>query len=399
MRFKTCHAGRRSFKTEIGKRTVVSSALGESGESFFLGAPTRDQSKKIFWDDVKKMSPKFFTKTVSDSELYIRYINDSELWVLGFDKPERFEGKRWRGGMLTEFPHFKSSAWDETIMPALRDTKGWCILEGVPQGAGDRYQELCEYAKISGDKEWADYQWSSIDVMDADEVLKEKARLDERTFKQEYEGSFETYEGRVYCYYNSDVHCVEKEFNPSLPITISCDFNKDPCIWVFGQETKNYSYEFNEICQRNTDTWKMCNGTKDKLTTLFGDKVRAHKIIFYGDYTSAKTRDVSAIASSWEIIRGEFRQWNVEFKLKGNPRVMDRVNAFNSRLRTADGQTHWGHSKNCIELRKDMERVDWEMIKKETGTGDRTHASDAVGYKINYEYPVLGNEMSRLGNE
>ena len=394
-RFKTCHAGRRSFKTEIAKRTLIYACFKIADEAFFCGAPTRDQAKRIFWEDVKKLSPKWFIKDVAETELRIRYKNDSELWVIGFDKPERFEGKRWKGGVLTEFPHFKPNAWDETIMPALRDTHGWAIIEGVPEGGGDKYQELCDYAKSGKDPEWADYSWKSIDVMDPREIEKERGRLDERTFRQEYEGSFENYQGRAYCYYESDIHSVGRNLTDS-PVVICCDFNINPCIWEFVQDDKEFTYVFHELRQAQTDIWKMCAGAKLYLESILRD-ARKHKLRFYGDYTSAKQRDVSAVASSWEIIRNEFAGWNAEFRLKSNPRIVDRVNAVNSRMRSADGHIHFGHSADCIELKKDFERVDMEMLTtSKQEAGDRTHASDALGYFINYEYPVIANKSYYL---
>jgi hypothetical protein len=267
----------------------------------------------------------------------------------------------------------------------LRDTHGWAIFEGRPYGK-NFYQELCERGRI--DPEWKDYCWNSSDVMDPVEVAKDLALMDSRTFQQEYEGKFVSYEGRVYVYYDKDTHCFEQPFNPNLLISISCDFNITPCCWSLGQDSQELTYEFDELVQKQTDIWKMCAGLKDKLNRLPNGK--NNRIVFYGDYTSSKTRDVSAIASSWQIIRDEFAGWNSEFKLRSNPRILDRINAVNSRLRSADGKKHFGHSKNCVELMKDLERVDMEMLtSSKDSAGERTHASDAVGYKLNYLHPVV----------
>jgi len=196
VRFQTVHAGRRSFKTEIAKRKVVRAACRGRNRRFFLGAPTRDQAKRIFWNDIKGLVPAIWQERTSESELFIRLPNKNEIWVIGFDKPERFEGTPWHGGVLTEFPHFKESSWNENIAPALRDTGGWAIIEGVPEGR-NHYYELSQYARNSGDPEWADFAWTTAEVRDPAEIEKERARLDERTFRQEYEGSFESYEGRA----------------------------------------------------------------------------------------------------------------------------------------------------------------------------------------------------------
>lgn len=397
IRFKTCHAGRRSYKTEIGKRTLIVAAIQTPNESFFAGAPTRSQCKDILWNDLKELAPKIFLRgKPSETELTIWFKNGSEISLYGLDEPTRIEGKRRKGCLITETPHCKPQIIDNSIMPILRDTHGWAMFEGRPYGK-NFYQELCERGKT--DPEWKDYCWDSSDVMDPLEVAKDYALMDTRTYQQEYEGKFVSYEGRAYVYYDKDAHCFEQPFNPALPISVSCDFNITPCIWELGQDTEELTYEFDELVQKQTDIWKMCSGLKDKLTGKLGEKARSHKLIFYGDYTSSKSRDVSAIASSWQIIRDQFAGWNSEFKLRSNPRILDRVNAFNSRLRSADGKKHFGHSKSCIELMKDLERVDMEMLtSSKESAGERTHASDAVGYKITFLHPVKSREYTRFGN-
>ncbi len=55
-RFNTIPAGRRSGKTELAKRKLVKRALAGTKfdpPRFFAGAPTREQAKRIFWDDLK----------------------------------------------------------------------------------------------------------------------------------------------------------------------------------------------------------------------------------------------------------------------------------------------------------------------------------------------------------
>jgi hypothetical protein len=274
-------------------------------------------------------------------------------------------------------------------MPALRDTKGWAWLIGVPEGR-NHYYEVSEYAKHSGDPEWADYSWFSSDVMDVNEVEKERARLDERTFRQEYEGSFESYEGRAYVYYDSSVHRKPQVFSPDYPVSICCDFNLDPCIWEIGQDKAGFISYQDEIRQRQTDIWKMCGALKRKLDGLLGNRQHSHPIRFYGDFEHGQSRSVSATSTSWQILRDEFRGYNAEFKLKGHPRIVDRVNSVNSKLRSADGSVKLGVDPRCIELAKDFEMVSMEML---TGSkdmaGERTHASDAAGYWIAFEYPII----------
>jgi hypothetical protein len=356
----------------------------------FFGAPTRDQAKRIAWEDLKTLSMPLWSEEPSESDLRIKLLTGSEIWVLGFDKPERAEGTVWHGGILDEFGNMKESVWSETMSPALRDTHGWCWMIGVPEGR-NHYYELSLYARNAKDPEWQDFNWFTADVLDPEEIEKERLRLDERTFRQEYEGSFESYEGRAYVYYDSERHRKAQLFDSKFPVCVSCDFNLDPCVWIVGQDKAGFISVQEELKQRQTDIWKMCNELKRRLDGRIGIHSRKHPVIIYGDLEHGKTRSVSAVRSSWQILRDEFTEWNVEFRLRPHPRIVDRVNAVNSKLRNAKGDAQLGIDPKCVELHKDFEMVSLDILQSASEKGkqpDRTHASDNLGYWINYEYPV-----------
>jgi hypothetical protein len=62
---------------------------------YFAGAPTWDQAKRIFWDDLKRMVPRDAMrgaarpKPWSDGELVIPLWHGGEIYVLGMDKSPR----------------------------------------------------------------------------------------------------------------------------------------------------------------------------------------------------------------------------------------------------------------------------------------------------------------------
>ena len=53
VRFPVVPAGRRSGKTERFKRFLAKEAMKNPNEKYFIAAPTHDQVKKIYWDDMK----------------------------------------------------------------------------------------------------------------------------------------------------------------------------------------------------------------------------------------------------------------------------------------------------------------------------------------------------------
>ena len=106
-------AGRRSGKTELAKRKLIVEALSAQGwpdPRFFAAAPTRDQAKAIYWNDLKAMVPRLLVADRSESNLTLTLRNGAEICVVGMDRPERIEGRPWNGGILDEYANMKLGA-------------------------------------------------------------------------------------------------------------------------------------------------------------------------------------------------------------------------------------------------------------------------------------------------
>ena len=137
VRFKVCAAGRRSGKTEKAKRNIVKVSMSRPG-NYFVGAPTHQQVKRIYWNDLKLLSfAPALPEPPLDGELIIRYPNGSRLFCIGLDKPQRFEGIPWSGGVIDEIADVKENAFKENIRPALDtwhpgiEELPWCWFIGV----------------------------------------------------------------------------------------------------------------------------------------------------------------------------------------------------------------------------------------------------------------------------
>lgn len=202
-RFNLNPSGRRSGKTELFKRKLVRAALrGTAFDNprFFAGAPTRNQAKNIYWADLKALSPPHLRAgTPSEGELVIRFVNGSEIYVVGMDKPERIEGQPWDGGGLDEYGNMKEKAWPENVRPALSDRKGWCEFIGVPEGR-NHYFDLYENAKAKlADlgllSPWGVFEWESKDILDPEEIEAARRDLHPLMFEQEYGGKFVDFRG------------------------------------------------------------------------------------------------------------------------------------------------------------------------------------------------------------
>ncbi|MCK4822345.1 hypothetical protein KA005_41665, partial [bacterium] len=226
VRFKVCAAGRRSGKTERAKRKVIKEAFRQSG-LYFFAAPTREQAKKLYWKDLNLFVPKWAVKgQPNKSDLIVPLINDSEIHVIGLDKPQRIEGIPWTGGGIDEIADVKGESLHANILPAFGtpDLDTWCLFYGVPDGLNHFY-DLAELGK-SNNTEWGYYHWKSSDILTPEKIAAAKARMPAKLYRQEYEASFETASGLIYEDYSNANH-TDKTFQ-SGEIHWMHDFNFFP---------------------------------------------------------------------------------------------------------------------------------------------------------------------------
>jgi hypothetical protein len=410
-RFNVVPAGRRSGKTEIvGKRKIILRALiGTKFQDarFFVAAPTRDQAKRIYWNDLKRLSPKsLLAKPPSETELKLTFINGSEVHVLGMDKPERVEGTPWDGGVLDEYGNMKIETWPEHIRPALSDRLGWCDFIGVPEGRNHYYKLYNEAQKMNGEwlarglsPEWDTFWWPSSDILPQSEIEAAKRDLDELTYEQEYEGSFINFTGQAYYAFDERKHCARLLYSPDLPLLFMFDFNVTPGVACVCQEQALPGGLWGtgiigEVwIPRNSNTIRVC----DKLIQDWGS-VHRGKIICYGDSTGGSRGTAKVLGSDWQLIKqklwNHFGHGRVFFKVpNSNPRERDRVNSVNSRFLSVSNEIRMmldparaPHTKTDLEGARVIEGGTGEIDKD--SDPELTHLTDALGYYVYREYPI-----------
>lgn len=395
-RFILVPSGRRSRKTLIGKRKVLVFALQNPGVHLFLGAPTQQQAKRIFWKKLK-LETTYFRFSVSEVDLTITLYNGSTITVVGLDKPERIEGQVWNGCHITEVSNLKSSAWIENIRPALADTQGFAILDGVPEGRNWFYDlalKACGGAipktrpiiGAEGKNNSMNYfSWFSSDVLPPEEIADLKDHMDERTFRQEMEGSFESVEGLAY-YNFGPTNIKQVVYRPGESVVIGMDFNVDPMTAVFCYMKGNKLYQFGEAYLRNSNTVEMAEYIAGKfnnpgLVTIIPDATGSAR-----DSTSTKT-DLAILRDKGFNVRGK----------KSNPRVKDRLNSVNALLKTASGKVRYFIDPSCKHTIADLNRVERTSDGRENKDQERdglVHISSALGYLVNFYFPILSGEFT-----
>jgi hypothetical protein len=407
-RFNVNPAGRRSGKTELAKRKLVNrSMVGTTFDDarFFAAAPTYNQAKKIYWDDLKRLTPRWFqSKPPSESELIIYGINNSTIHVLGMDKPERIEGQPWDGGILDEYGNMKKETWPQHVRPALSDRRGWCDLIGVPEGR-NHYYDIAKEAQSNKSGEWDYFWWKSADILPPSEIEAAKQDLDELTYQQEYEGSFINFEGRTYYAYFDFTHNARIAYDPNQPLIFTLDFNVAPGTAAVIQEKQVRDLQTNAVLigetvtgiigevyiPRNSNTVLVCN----RLIKDWGN--HQGRVICYGDPTGGNRGTAKLQGSDWDLVKqilgGHFGDRFSLDVARGNPSERDRVNSVNSRFRTVTGKIRMMIDPNkAPHVAKDFEGV--QCVKGGSGEIDKkknpelSHLSDGVGYYIHRKYPI-----------
>lgn len=356
--------------------------------NFFFAAPTRDQVKRIAWNDLKLLTYPFWSKKPSESELTIYLKTGSQISCIGMDKPQRIEGNQWHGGVLDEYADMKKEAFEENVRPALSDTLGWCDMIGVPDGI-NHYKEIYDYAKEGKDKDFNAFTWKSADVLDLNEIESAKRQLDERTFKQEYEASFETAQGRVYYNFIRTKHVMPLSYVQSLPLRMSFDFNfsESPMTTSLSQIVNDRTINILECVNTKADLHSHCAELKSKLNSIKFNGT----IFIYGD--ASKVHSIESNMTNWEIVKEHFPESDkIIYKVpRSNPSVVDRINSVCAKLMNTMKEVNlFVNSRGCNELIKDLEQVVWQENKRDIDKSDkmRTHNADNVGYMVWQEFPL-----------
>lgn len=340
LRFPLVPAGRRSGKTERFKRFLVKQAMRVPGK-YFAAAPTHDQAKKIFWEDLKALTlSATHDKRPSESDRIIFLPNGSEIHVIGLDKPQRIEGIPWTGGGIDEFADLKPGAWEANIYPALNtinptrpDYRAWCWLLGVPDGL-NHYYDLCERAKAGISDDYRVFHWMTEEIF-PEMAAEAKKVMSEKQYNQEFRAAFETASGRIYEAYSDD-NLTTATIEPHEQLHWMHDQNYTPLsssIGVIRNSGKDL-YLLDEIV--------LISAVSRQSAEEFVEKYKAHQnkhVMIYGD-PAGRAGEKHGHASDYTDIEGVLKAagWKFTRRVKPSaPAIKDRQNAVRAKIRTADG--------------------------------------------------------------
>ena len=376
-RFVACVAGRRFGKTFTSVASLVRAAVKAPNQNVWYVAPTYGAAKEICWTMLINSIPADYIAKTNETTLTIRLINGSYIALKGAEKPNNLRGRALNHCVLDEFSEMRPETWYEVIRASLSDRQGSALFIGTPKGRNHFY-DLWAKAKDGADG-WESFQYTTLDGgnVPPEEVESARNDLDERTFQQEYEAAFVTYQGLIYYGFSREESVLDmKDDNGTLHIGM--DFNLDPMSAVICIRKGEKLYAVDEIVMYGSNTDEMVAEIKDR----YGNR----NIIIYPDPASRQRKTSAGGRTDLSILQ------NAGFSVKAknsHALVRDRINAVNSRLLSGDGKRHFYVSPKCKQTIKSLER---QTYKEGTSIPNKDdgfdHMNDAVGYLVEYLFPV-----------
>ena len=378
-RFICVVAGRRFGKTHLSIRQLCFHAKEPDATVWYV-APTYRQAKQIVWRKLKnKLNDLRWTKRVNESELTIELKNGSIISLKGADNADSLRGVGLDYLVMDEFADIDPEAWYEVLRPTLADKEGGALFIGTPKGLGNWAHDLYNMP-TDQPEQWASYQFTTIEGgnVKPEEIEAARKDLDERTFRQEFMATFETYAGRIYYAFDRKQNVLEIDNIDLSIIYIGIDFNIDPMSAVLATRKGDTLYVFDEI--------RMFSSNTQELVAEIQARYPKSKIWAYPDPASRQRKTSAGGSTDLTILQNS--QFVVKCPTSHTP-VRDRINAVNSRLRDSTGISHLYISPKCKYTIEGLERQTYKegtvQPDKESGYD---HQMDALGYMVDYMFPI-----------
>lgn len=383
-RFRVVVAGRRWGKTQLSKILIITKARVRKQKIWYV-APTYRMAKQIMWTDLLDAVPKRWVAKINETTLTVTLVNGTRIELKGADKPDSLRGVGIHFLVLDEFQDMSIETWTQVLRPTLADTGGHAIFIGTPKAYNQLY-ELYKLGQIERNVRlgtWQSWQFPTITSPFIPQSELESARrdMDEKSFKQEFEASFETMSGRVYYPFDRSIHVGSFAFNPALPIWVGMDFNIDPMSAViFQKQPSGEVWAVDEIVLFGSNTEEVCDEL-EKRYWRYQDMITVYPDPAGGQRQHARGETDIDILRERGFSRVKYR--------RKHPPVADRVNAVNRLLRSADGSIKMRIDARCKHFINALEQTIYKPGSRDVDKAAGVeHSADAGGYCVELEFPV-----------
>jgi hypothetical protein len=326
----------------------------------------------------RKLMQLRWARKINETELSFELKNGSTIALKGADNYDSLRGIGLDYLVLDEFADIDPEAWYETLRPTLSDRQGGALFIGTPKGlnwAHDLYTASEEYPE-----EWASFQYTTLDGgnVKPEEIEAARRTLDEKTFRQEYEATFENFSGRIF--YAFDRTQNVRKYSDELPreLHVGMDFNVDNNSAVIAVRRGELLHIIDEIKLMGSNTDEMVDEIKNRYPQM--------AITVYPDPAGAARKTSSSGRTDHTILRTA--GFTVKAPHSHNP-VRDGINAVNSKLANSAGIPSLFFDPQCKYI---IECLEKHVYKPGTSIPDKDsgfdHMTDALRYMVDYLYPI-----------
>jgi hypothetical protein len=389
-RFKVVVAGRRWGKTQLAKTAMIKYARVANRLIWYV-APSYRMAKQIMWPELLAAIPRRWIRKINETTMSIKLVNGTRLELKGADNPDSLRGVGIHFLVMDEVQDINPEAWTKVLRPTLASTGGHALFIGTPKAYNFLYELY-----ILGQKEenrergkWISWQFPTITspFIPPEEVEAAMQDMDDKSFNQEFNASFETMSGRVYHAFDRKIHVQPCPFNESAPIWVGQDFNIDPMSSVIIQPQSDGSIAvIDEVVLRGSNTEEVAEEIEKRYWRQMS------QIILFPDPAGAYRQHARG-ESDLDIFREKgFKKQRYHRK---HPPIADRVNSVNRMLRSADGQVRFKCDPKAKHLISSLEQTIYKRGSREIDKdADVEHSGDALGYCVHYQFPIRKIEIA-----
>lgn len=387
-RFKVCVMGRRFGKTTMAVNELLYHALLTPKSNLWYIAPTYRQAKEIAWRMLKDSYhalPKELQLGTNESELWVEVGNGSRISLKGADNEDSLRGSPLHGVIIDEVDSIGAwqELWSAVLSPALVDYKGWAWFIGTPKGYGNLYQ-----LSNTNDPEYASFHFTSYDNphLPHEEIDKEKARLPEDIFAQEFMADFRKYSGLVYKEFNRDIHLLDSIDLPGGDAYYrSMDFgavNPTVCLWTrVDRDDTFYVYDEYYETEKTTDYHAgqiLAKYPQTNFTATFGDPSGKQEIL---DYARWGLHITPANKQILDMLTGSMKSPDEESWVKHGINEMRK----RFQINPITGKPRIFIHERCKNLIRELELYRWEESSEGRNVREKPvkahdHSPDALRY-------------------
>lgn len=392
-----------SGKTFVGSLRGLTYALKWAGCKGLVGAASQDlldgTTKQKYLEHMENIGLKEGVHwNYKDRKQTIEFINGSQIRFKTLSDWSQFRSTEFTWIEIEEASLIDEKTFKE-LMARIRETKryGWenyhrsMFLHTNPQGArGWMYKffhnpktKIKSYrAYIAASKEnhhlGENYVSNLEDLYSADEI------------KELLEGVDNDYDNTIAFPYFNAVNIKEHiDYDPNVPLVLSCDFNYNPMCWYLMQEKDGIWYVLRELIDNNVTTEQHCRTTLEAIRDY-----RTNKLVIMGD---AHGKDKKTNGSDYAVMLSYFQDNGLDIELrvqKANPLIKERLAVLRRLIRNGKGVARLFVDSSCKWLLYNFEECKNNLgnggikiptdtdIQKDDNKRYLVHPIDAISYAM-----------------